>query len=498
MIGRLALSSRNLYKISKDGKMVSARKCYILSENSDDILVPTNKDFNTKDIYVLIDKNTNMIKEVYGTVGDPIDDLNIYHHMYTLNWISNKKYLELWKKYDFNPEYDIVQRVDYYRQVITIDPLGSVDLDDGYSLWVDESKIYLDIHIADPVSFFDFTKPEMNQIFEEFLQRINTCYIPNTKGSGMPIHLLPESIVKYVSLLELKEEINYRRGMSFCFKFSFEYILLDFEIKHTKLYNLENKTYEQFDKEINSNPGQKNILVELSNQMISQSGMKIGKLNSESDISHGMIEVFMIWVNLFAGQYLNLNSDKMITRIQDNSELPDNIDSLPKYCINFLNHSANYKLSIKNEIENLQSNFHYSLGINNYCHVSSPMRRVIDMLNHLIIYKTNIDLFDSKVNLDKINEKLKIQKKISNAYDLLSYLKVTNKFKAFVMDLKVLESKSYLLLVVYTEPDFKKMINVELPMCIDNLNKYQEINIEIYYNPVKFKTSKFPFDIKIL
>ncbi len=130
MIGRLALSSRNLYKIPKDGKMVSARKCYILSENSDDILVPTNKDFNTKDIYVLIDKNTNTIKEVYGTVGDPIDDLNIYHHMYTLNWISNKKYLELWKKYDFNPEYDIVKRVDYYRQVITIDPLGSVDLDD--------------------------------------------------------------------------------------------------------------------------------------------------------------------------------------------------------------------------------------------------------------------------------------------------------------------------------------------------------------------------------
>jgi len=505
MIGRLVLSGRGLYKIPKNGKMVSARKCNILSENTDDILVQTNRDFSTHDIYVLVNPITKIVEEVYGTVGNFEDDINIYHHLYTLSWVSNKKYLEMWKEYNFNQDFDIIDtlditdsvnifvRIEYQHQVTTIDPIGSVDLDDGYTFRFDSKYYYLDIHIADPVSYFDFSKPKMIEIFDEFINRINTCYIPNTKGSSHAIHLLPDFVVKYISLLEPTEEIKFRRAISFCFRFDRETNDVEFKLSHTKLSNIVNKTYENFDLEINQDYDLKGLLVDLSNRMIKLGGFRLDSLNLDTDISHQMIEVFMIWVNLYVGKYLKDNSSQMITRVQDSSELPENLDSIPKYCLNFINHSANYKLANLGE-----SNLHYSLGITNYCHASSPMRRVIDMLNHLLIYKNNNLLIEKKVDLEKINSQMKIQKRISNAYDLLCYLKNSNKFSAYIMDLKVLETKTNALLVVYAEPGFKKMINVELPKNVEGLEKFKEINIELYYNSIKFKTSKYPFDIKIL
>ncbi len=512
MIGRLVLSSRNLYKIPKNNKLVSARKCNILSENLNDMLIQTNKEFNPKDSYIKINMENETVEEFLGTVGDPEDDINIYHYLYTLSWISNKKYNDLWKKYNFNSDFDIINtlgltRENYTNQVITIDPLGSIDLDDGYSFSADSEFFNLDIHIADPISYFDFSKPEMIELFGEFVNRINTCYIPNTKGSGHAIHLLPDFVVKYVSLLELNKqtenestnesdnEIKFRRGMSFCFKINRLTNQVEFELKHTKLYNLVNKTYEQFDEEINTNPEQKNLLVQMCNFMIGTGGFRLRNLDVSTDISHQMIEVFMIWVNLYAGKYLQSLSSQMITRVQDSSDVPENLSLIPDYCVNFLNHSANYKISSADT-----TNLHYSLGISNYCHASSPMRRVIDMMNHLLIYKT-ISMTEqilNQIDIDKMNLKMKNQKKISNAYDLICYLKKSNRFKAFILDLKIFEERTFGLLIVRAEPDFKKMINVELPKNVEGLEKYKEIDVEIYYSSVNFKTSKFPFSVKIL
>jgi hypothetical protein len=102
-----------------------------------------------------------------------------------------------------------------------------------------------------------------------------------------------------------------------------------------------------------------------------------------------------------------------------------------------------------------------------------------------------------QIDINKINEKIKIQKRISNSYDLINYIKISNKFKAFVMDLKHLETKTNALLIITTE-NFKKMINVELPENIIAINKYDTIDIEVYYNSNNFKSNKYPFSIKII
>ncbi len=508
-IGRLVLSKRNLYKIPLNGKLVNARKCNILSENSDDILIQTNKEFSTKDLYIKFNKADQQIEQILGIVSEPEDDLNIFHHLYTKDWMSNTKYNKLWEEMGFNHEHNTEYvRTEYGRQVITIDPLGSVDLDDGFSFRSDENEYYLDIHIADPISYFDFSNPIMIQIFKEFIKRINTCYIPNSKGSGLPIHLLPENVVKHVSLLETTEEIPTRRALSFLFTINKEINLVTYRVEYTNLTNIVNKTYEEFDEEINIQSEKKQELVNLVNTMIKNLGLRYKEINSSDDISHKMIEIFMIWVNYYAGQYMEQNkiNENIIVRTQEKKDLPDDLDRIPEYCLNFLNYSANYKI-IKND-ESLE---HYSLGISNYCHISSPMRRVIDMLNHLLMYDKEyinfnpVEFIKENVDIELINEKIRYEKKISNAYELVKIQKTNRLFKAFVLDIIKKEDIIYGLLILSTtivvdgvETLFRKMVNVEIPKTHENTEKYQEYDIELHYNSINFKTSKFPFSIRIL
>lgn len=508
MIGRLVLSSRNLYKINnpKNNKLVNARKCHILSANVDDILVPTDKEFSTRDIYIKLN-NLNQIDQILGTVGNLQDDLNIYHYLYIKDWLSNKKYMDLWKEYNFSTflSFDLARgnRVGSNKQVITIDPFGSIDLDDGFSFDSDDFNYYLDIHISDPVSYFDFENSSMVKIFDEFVNRINTCYIPNSSGSNKPVHLLPENVVEYISLLEPNEKIRVRRAISFCFKINKETNQVDWSIIFTNLTNIKNQTYEDFDRKINEpeESANKLDLVNLTNTMIKLLDLKYSLINLDADISHKMIEIFMIWTNYYCGKYLKSNSELMVVRVQEQKDLPDGLDlsRIPEYSRTFLNYSANYEL-VDNKVNQDLSLNHYSLGINNYSHTTSPMRRIIDMINHLQIHSCSNQIDRIKqIDIHMINEKIKIQKRISNSYDLINYIKISNKFKAFVMDLKQLETKTNALLIITTTTgNFKKMINVELPENTIQINKYDQIDIEVYYNSNNFKSNKYPFSIKII
>jgi exoribonuclease R len=490
-IGRLILSSRNTYKV---GAKV-AKQCAILSENLPPMLINTSKEFNTRDNYVLVDTNKLQIVDNYGVVGDEQSDSNIYHRLYTYFWSSNSKLHKYFK--DWNLDYDICkERVMYKKEVITIDPLGSIDLDDGFSLELSDDIINLDIHIADPTSYFDLSNPSTWQVLEELALRVSTCYIPLDSKIK---HLMPELAIGSSNLLEQSTLIGTKkRAMSFCFRMDLKSGQVDFNIKKTCLELITNTTYEQYDTTINKDLEYKNKLITLTNFMIKNMGCKIDteELNLESDISHKLIEVFMIWTNYYAGNYLYEKKNKMLVRTQDKFSDLDN--SIPQYAKTFLNMGAKYKfVQSKTNLEYL----HNSLGIKNYCHVSSPMRRFIDMGNHLLLH--DIDTDEDKYNklvkiidIEKINSNLKTYKKISNAYDLITQIKTMNKFKACVF--KVGKSKT-LLVLFDPKTNFKKMIKVEMPIeYIPRIKQFDELDVELFYDPYKFKSKSFPFSIKII
>ncbi len=516
MIGRLILSDRNIFKIKSGTKYITARKCNILSEIEPDTLVKSNKDFNTKDEYIKFDPNTNTIIEGLGHIGTFQADNDIYYHLFTNGWISKTKYAMMWNEYiNTNPPDLAIKmgfnRINYSEQVITIDPENSIDLDDGFSFNFDNNYWYLDIHIADPVSWYDFEEPKFKQIFMELSKRIQSCYIKNTFNIE-PTHLLPIDIVKLVSLLEIDASTkskNNIRAISFQFVINKHTKTIEsFNLTHTNLTNIKNYTYATFDEFINQTLNLKIELVDLCNKLRDIIGLSkdlYENIDRTNDITHKMIELFMILTNWYGGNYLKskLNKSNFIIRIQDKKDFIDeHFDIIPIYAKPYLSVSANYAYYTKTENKN-----HHSLGIKNYTHLTSPMRRFIDMLNHIELY--NISNIDSNIDLEKINLKIKNQKKISNCWKLFEFLESIkskpelNKFKACLFDWTHTTdtNKINCLIVIYQkEYEFSSIINVELPQIIQtqNLTKYMEWDIELYYNSNNFKSSKFPFSIKIL
>lgn len=521
MIGRLVLSDRNIYKIKSGNKQVSARKCNVLSEAHPDILIKTSKEFCSKDEYVKFNPHTNALIEGLGSVGLTCADLDIYYHLMTNGWTSKTKYSKLWADYLKSNSEDLaissgITRTNYMNQVITIDPAGSIDLDDGFSFSHNKEFWNLDIHIADPVSWFNFNEPKFNKILKELELRLQSCYISNTNSSE-PTHLLPPNIVNLVSLLEIKPEtpIQSRRAITFQFVISKQTGKIEnFNLTHTNLTNIKNYTYEQYDEFIDNvfNKNLKKELVELLNYLRNIIGLSVETypdINTNVKISHSMIEIFMILTNWYGGNYLisNLTKSNTIIRTQDKKDLGEdfNIKIVPEYARPYLSASANYT-----NYDDSLTQTHYSLGISNYAHLSSPMRRFIDMINHFGFYNINSNqILGLDLNLDKINLKIKNQKKISNGWKLVNYLKSNpelNKFKACLFDWTEIKNsnnsnKIYGLLVLnQVEKDFISMVNVEIPQIEEtiNLSKYMELDVELYYNSNNFKSSKFPFSIKII
>ena len=528
MIGRLVLSDRNIYKIKSGAKQVSARKCNILSLSNPNTLVKTSKEFSSCDEYIKFDPSTNSIIDGLGQVGTNTADTDIYYHLYTLNWLSTTKYIRLWEEYInecVKANFDLVNniglsRTQYKNQVITIDPDKSIDLDDGFSFVSNEMFYQLDIHIADPVSWFDFSNPKFKPIFEEIINRLQSCYISQTTKPEHPTHLLPPNIVNLVSLLEIKSnsQVKSKRALSFCFKISKDTKqIVDFELKPTDLTNIVNYSYDVYDEFINSlsNIKKKTELIELVNILVDIIGLNphtYHPLNCYDDISHSMIEIFMILTNWWGGNYLlNTIKSNPILRTQNSNDLGSdfNISVVPEYARPFLSVSANYVSTFPSSLldtENQSQYTHYSLGISNYGHLSSPMRRFIDMINHLGFYNQKLD---TTFDLEQINSRIKTQKKISNAWKLVKFIKSnpeSNKFRACLFDWvknnkNDKNSKIMGLIVLYhTDNKFISIINVELPQIYEtsNLYKYMEWDVELYYNSNNFKSTKFPFSIKII
>ena len=571
MIGRLVLSDRNIFKIKLANKQVSARKCYILSDNNklikesdgkdlinnNNILLKTSKEFNPKDEYIKFDPETKTIMGGLGTVGNILSDFEIYYHLYTLNWLSESKYSKLWDAYMFGGENKLIdfdqaltrgfERTLYTNQVITIDPFGSLDLDDGFSFSSDSNYYWLDIHIADPVSWLDLSNPICIDILKELNNRLQSCYIGlNTSEQlklselselselsklsklfelSKPTHLLPTKVVKVISLLELElndsNKIKSRRAVSFCFKISKQTKLIEeFNgIKFTNLVNIKNYSYEQYNEELNkpSNFDFLTELVGLTNCLIDVIGLRVDKgfepISTNTDITHKMIEIFMILTNWYGGNHLinNIGWNKTILRTQMPSQFDEEFDitKVPIWARPILSKSANYSFGNRENIHQL--NGHFSLGITNYAHLSSPMRRFVDMLNHFGLYQLEPNDFMTPSdlnpwNLEQINRTVMNQKKISNGYDLLRFIKTnSNIFRACLFNYVKLEGDECIksTLVLYQEEHkFIRVVNVELPQTsildVNNLSKYMEFNVELYYNSNNFKSSKFPFSIKII
>lgn len=355
----------------------------------------------------IISNDNNLLK---GDVIEllPYDIDTIIENKYKLN--NNSKDYDNSNEYcednDFNKE-NLDNYIDQTNlDTFTIDPLNSIDCDDAFSIVKDGDKYNIFVHISDVSYYINPTK----EIFNDVMFRGNTIYGKNKNWPMIPriysnyiCSILPNKKTRVVTnhfIYDPNEpEINKRIVY---IKWFYSYVIS------------KNKyDYDYVDKEINRDKFIR----------IYESSLSIQTLINDIDISndsksHSMIKYWMIYVN-----QIMCNNVKTIYRynpipsynkfelfsiyskldlLENNRNLiidfiKNNPNKLTFYLTKNLLTKAFYSQYIPNEI-------HYGIGISDYTHWTSPIRRSCDLLNHCVLRGFDIKKDDIEKYIQYMNE----------------------------------------------------------------------------------------------
>lgn len=281
----------------------------------------------------------------------------------------------------------------------TIDPKSCRDCDDAFSIEYINNQIHIYVHISDVAHYINPSIPE----FDKIIKRGTTIY-----GKTRNWTMIPELYSDYVcSILPNKETYVYTNEFIFLEESnSIEYV----DSYYSVIKSSTKFSYEDINEDI--------FVYDTLNKTakIIQSEMKELKLTEASE-THDMVKFWMIKVNQIMSEKIqkiyrchNKPYDNQFVLLQNYLEykqLPSSNDREYLYCLlSQDNNKSNLlyfiiKTILPKAYYSLSDNSHYGLGINNYTHWTSPIRRGCDLLNHCIIKGYDIDIVKY---IDSLNE----------------------------------------------------------------------------------------------
>lgn len=320
-------------------------------------------------------------------------------------------------------------RVDLtHLHTITIDPTTAKDYDDALSIEKDKNGCYhLGVHIADVSHFV----PEGSDLDVEAYTRSNSTYFID----GV-VPMLPESLSN--NLCSLKENVN-RYVISVLMTLSPKGELLNYQIVRSVIHSRKRFTYEEALELLQSDSKSPHLkvlklLVELCSHfkeerkkrfsvdlamtevrlIMGNDGVPIGKEKIEYDITHQMVEEFMLKANEVVATHLIKEGRNSIFRVHEEPsadtlkeffsyarllgfrlpaepnekdiqtlfEMAQKSPHLEKLAIRYI---RSMKLAIYSE----KNKGHYGLALENYTHFTSPIRRYSDLVIHRLLFDKN-------------------------------------------------------------------------------------------------------------
>ena len=419
--------------------------------------------------------------ENIGIVGDKeveYEHLRNYYNIKNNIWkVSNDKKIENMTTLN---NLELIEE-DY--KVFSIDPIGSKDIDDAFHFVTLENGNYeVGIHIASPTKFF-------KDNLKDILNRVSTVYTPTKKYNMLP-NIYSDDLI---SLLENKK----RYALSLIIIFDKNLNIITENIKETIVKNIKNFNYDEFSKEFKNVKNLEEFVL-FSNKFFKEN----------KDDSHKLVENWMIYTNKYVANYLiKKDLSNIILRKHDyfDFHLDNNLDNdLIKHLKNINQNSAYY------EIYNKKLNQkHYEMGNSYYTHMTSPIRRSVDFLIHLLIIENKDVLLKEELNkyINHINIFTKNTRKFDRNTKRLEFLYNTknldshietycyiisisiNKITVFIPEYN-LEEK--IIIIPYK---FNNIANIKvnkddndtinkIEFIIDNIDKsyslYQKLNIKLW------------------
>jgi exoribonuclease R len=289
--------------------------------------------------------------------------------------------------------------------VMTIDPVGSRDLDDGIGMkTISTREIMISVYIANVSLWLDIL-----QLWGNFSERVSTIYLPEFKRTMLP-SILSENMC---SLLKNQERFAFTMDVLVDTQ-SGEILSVNFV--NSLISVKENYAYEH--KSLLWNPVYKQLLCVCKNI-----NNKYAYLDAVSD-SHDVVALLMIMMNHQSALSLKQKNNG-IFRTQTFTSGPE-IEA-PQEISGFIKmwKYSESKYSINNENTGHQM---IGQGLNAYTHITSPIRRLVDLLN-MIQLQHNLGLVKSEsamtflfnwtCQLEKINKSMKDIRRVQTDCQLL-------------------------------------------------------------------------------
>lgn len=360
---------------------------------------------------------------------------------------------------------NIINRTNEY--VFTMDSPNTLEFDDAYSIHEFEDYTKLSIYITNVAIILD----NLN-LWESFTDRISTIYLPDKKRPMLPT-ILSSSLC---SLIKKQKRIVY--GMDIIFNGST--INISF---NQYLIKVTNNFYHDTDL---SNNVYYNLLKKYVNILHKKHNFsKI--LSSAEDI----VSYLMMFMNYQCStKFINYNSG--IFRSSSISNVHESIPDEIVQFIQILNSSSGiYTTEVCKP--------HELLKFDSYLHITSPIRRIVDLLNSIIllsnekIYKFTpkaFEFYDKWINqLDYINQTSKTIRKIQFDCNLLNKFyfdeNISEKtFEGYIFD-KLYRNDGLIQYSVYI-PSIKMSARLTIKNEYDNFTKHS-FSIHIIKNTDKFK-----------
>jgi ribonuclease R len=387
------------------------------------------------------------MSQLIGHITDPSIDVKAAIQEFELPELFSKEAIAEAKSYGKKASIDKRRDLTDW-EVVTIDPDTAKDYDDAISLTKDEKgHFFLGVHIAD-VSHY--VKPGMHLDKEAFL-RCNSTYFP-----GTCVPMLPEELSN--ELCSLKPKVV-RLTQSVFAEFNPHGELVHYTIERTAIKSQKRFTYKEAFAVLEKK--KKSIHAPLLNRMVDlcqvlkkkrfergsidfsmpddviivdDAGVPQKIERVEYDITHQMIEEFMLKANEIAAKHLAGQGKTLIYRVHEEPapesfqdfftfartlgfHLPANPNhrDLQKMFVEAANSpllpqlSVSFIRSMRLAAYSSENLGHYGLALEHYCHFTSPIRRYTD----LIIQRLLFDELPESTNLDEVAAACSAKERVS-------------------------------------------------------------------------------------
>jgi len=364
---------------------------------------------------------------------------------------------------------EITQREDFRDdECFTIDPDTARDFDDALTLSKDKKGHYhLGVHIAD-VSYFVKRDSALDA---EARHRCNSTYFP-----GRCLPMLPE--VLSADLCSLKPKVN-RLTLSVLMTFNKKGELLSYRIVRGVIRSKKRFTYGEVKKILDGKKKSPHaptlkLMVTLCDLLkkqrylrgslefslpetvivVDDAGEPMNVRKVEYDITHQMVEEFMLKANEIVAKHL-IEQEKGVTfriheepteeNIKDFSALATafgfNLPEKPSpYELQKLFDEAlktpygqhlaiSYIRRMKQAYYSPNNIGHYGLSLEHYCHFTSPIRRYVDLVAHRALLGEDHDVAHLEEVAERCSECERVSAKAEIHVSLLKKLRLLQKFK---------------------------------------------------------------------